>query len=106
MRGREVEVDAAFDGDDILIPGIFEHVERAGIHSGDSISVYPTQTLTAAMEQRIAAVTLEIARELGIRGLINVQFVIPEETDELLILEANPRASRTVPFVAKATTSS
>jgi len=103
MRGREVEVDAAFDGDDILIPGIFEHVERAGIHSGDSISVYPTQTLTAAMEQRIAAVTLEIARELGIRGLINVQFVIPEETDELLILEANPRASRTVPIISKAT---
>ena len=103
MRGREVEVDAAFDGDDILIPGIFEHVERAGIHSGDSISVYPTQTLTAAMEQRIAAVTQEIARELGIRGLINVQFVIPEETDELLILEANPRASRTVPIISKAT---
>jgi len=103
MRGKEVEVDAAFDGDDILIPGIFEHVERAGIHSGDSISVYPAQTLGAGMERRIAAVTEAIARELRIRGLINIQFVIPEGTDELLILEANPRASRTVPIISKAT---
>ena len=103
MRGKEVEVDAVFDGDDILIPGIFEHVERAGIHSGDSISVYPTQTIGAAMEARIAVVTEAIARELGIRGLINIQFVIPEGTDELLIIEANPRASRTVPIISKAT---
>ena len=103
MRGREVEVDAAFDGADILIPGIFEHVERAGIHSGDSISVYPTQTVSPEMEQRIVDVTEAIARELGIRGLINIQFVIPEGTDELLILEANPRASRTVPIISKAT---
>ncbi len=103
MRGREVEVDAAFDGDDILIPGIFEHVERAGIHSGDSISVYPTQTVSDAMEARIVEVTTAIARELGIRGLINIQFVIPEGTDELLIIEANPRASRTVPIISKAT---
>jgi carbamoyl-phosphate synthase large subunit len=103
MRGREVEVDAAFDGDDILIPGIFEHVERAGIHSGDSISVYPTQTVSDAMEARIVDVTTAIARELGIRGLINIQFVIPEGTDELLIIEANPRASRTVPIISKAT---
>ncbi len=103
MRGKEVEVDAAFDGEDILIPGIFEHVERAGIHSGDSISVYPTQTIDASMEQRIVTVTEAIARELGIRGLINIQFVIPEGTDELLIIEANPRASRTVPIISKAT---
>jgi carbamoyl-phosphate synthase large subunit len=103
MRGKEVEVDAVFDGDDILIPGIFEHVERAGIHSGDSISVYPTQTVGDAMEARIVAVTEAIARELGIRGLINIQFVIPEGTDELLIIEANPRASRTVPIISKAT---
>ena len=103
MRGREVEVDAAFDGDDILIPGIFEHVERAGIHSGDSISVYPTQTVSDDMERRIVEVTTAIARELGIRGLINIQFVIPEGTDELLIIEANPRASRTVPIISKAT---
>ena len=103
MRGREVEVDAVFDGDDVLIPGIFEHVERAGIHSGDSISVYPTQTVSADMERRIVGVTTAIARELGIRGLINIQFVIPEGTDELLIIEANPRASRTVPIISKAT---
>ena len=103
MRGREVEVDAAFDGEDILIPGIFEHVERAGIHSGDSISVFPTQTISDAMERRIAEVAEAIARELGIRGLINIQFVIPEGTDELLIIEANPRASRTVPIISKAT---
>jgi carbamoyl-phosphate synthase large subunit len=103
MRGREVEVDAVFDGDDILIPGIFEHVERAGIHSGDSISVYPTQTVSDEMERRIVDVTEAIARELGIRGLINIQFVIPEGTDELLIIEANPRASRTVPIISKAT---
>jgi carbamoyl-phosphate synthase large subunit len=103
MRGKEVEVDAVFDGDDILIPGIFEHVERAGIHSGDSISVYPTQTVGDAMEARIVTVTEAIARELGIRGLINIQFVIPEGTNELLIIEANPRASRTVPIISKAT---
>ena len=103
MRGREVEVDAVFDGDDILIPGIFEHVERAGIHSGDSISVYPTQTISDDMERRIVEVTGAIARELGIRGLINIQFVIPEGTDDLLIIEANPRASRTVPIISKAT---
>ncbi|HEX3464847.1 MAG TPA: carbamoyl-phosphate synthase large subunit [Candidatus Elarobacter sp.] len=103
MRGREVEVDAVFDGDDIMIPGIFEHVERAGIHSGDSISVFPTQTVSETMERRIVDVTEAIARELGIRGLINIQFVIPEGTDELLIIEANPRASRTVPIISKAT---
>jgi carbamoyl-phosphate synthase large subunit len=103
MRGREVEVDAVFDGEDIMIPGIFEHVERAGIHSGDSISVFPTQTVSDSMERRIVEVTEAIAREIGIRGLINIQFVIPEGTDELLIIEANPRASRTVPIISKAT---
>ncbi len=101
LRGLEVEVDAVFDGEDILIPGIFEHIERAGIHSGDSISVYPVQTIDAAMEQRIAAVTLAIARELGIRGLINIQFVVHDGA--LYIIEANPRASRTVPIIQKAT---
>src|SRR5579863_3442214 len=76
LRGLEVEVDAVCDGDDIMIPGIFEHVERAGIHSGDSISVYPTQTVSPEMEARIVDVTTAIARELKIRGLINIQFVI------------------------------
>src|SRR5581483_6910821 len=101
LRGLEVEVDAAFDGDDILIPGIFEHIERAGIHSGDSISVYPTQTVDAQMEARIVDVTTAIARELNIRGLINIQFVI--HRGKLYIIEANPRASRTVPIIQKAT---
>ncbi|MFN2461227.1 MAG: carbamoyl-phosphate synthase large subunit, partial [Candidatus Velthaea sp.] len=101
LRGLEVEVDAVFDGDDILIPGIFEHVERAGIHSGDSISVYPTQTVSAGMVERIVEVTAAIARELRIRGLINIQFVIHEGA--LYIIEANPRASRTVPIISKAT---
>jgi carbamoyl-phosphate synthase large subunit len=101
LRGLELEVDAVFDGHDILIPGIFEHVERAGIHSGDSISAYPAQTIDAAMERRIAEVTEAVARELKIRGLINIQFVVHEE--QLYIIEANPRASRTVPIIQKAT---
>jgi carbamoyl-phosphate synthase large subunit len=101
LRGLEAEVDAAFDGEDILIPGIFEHIERAGIHSGDSISVYPAQTISADMKQRIVEVTTAIARELNIRGLINIQFVI--HNGRLYIIEANPRASRTVPIIQKAT---
>jgi carbamoyl-phosphate synthase large subunit len=101
LRGLELEVDAVFDGYDILIPGVFEHVERAGIHSGDSISVYPAQTIDAAMERHIAGVARAIARELGIRGLINIQFVIHD--NRLYIIEANPRASRTVPIIQKAT---
>jgi carbamoyl-phosphate synthase large subunit len=101
LRGLELEVDAVFDGEEILIPGVFEHVERAGIHSGDSISVYPAQTIDVEMERHVAAVTFAIARELGIRGLINIQFVLHE--DRLHIIEANPRASRTVPIIQKAT---
>ncbi len=101
LRGLEVEVDAVFDGEDILIPGIFEHIERAGIHSGDSISVYPTQTIDDEMTQRIVDVTTAIASELRIRGLINIQFVVHE--GDLYIIEANPRASRTVPIIQKAT---
>jgi carbamoyl-phosphate synthase large subunit len=101
LRGLELEVDAAFDGDDILIPGVFEHIERAGIHSGDSISVYPVQSIDANTERRIAEVTRAIAAELRIRGLINLQFVLHDST--LYIIEANPRASRTVPIIQKAT---
>lgn len=101
LRGLEVEVDAVYDGTDILVPGIFEHVERAGIHSGDSISVYPPQTIDAAMQQRILEVTRALAHELETRGLINIQFVIHK--GELFIIEANPRASRTVPIISKAT---
>jgi carbamoyl-phosphate synthase large subunit len=101
LRGLEVEVDAVYDGSDILIPGIFEHIERAGIHSGDSISVYPPQTIGSAMQAHIVEVTRSIAHELGTRGLINIQFVIHK--NELYIIEANPRASRTVPIISKAT---
>jgi carbamoyl-phosphate synthase large subunit len=101
LPGLEVEVDAVYDGEDILIPGIFEHIERAGIHSGDSISVYPPQTIDRAMQERIVEVTRAIAHELGTRGLINIQFVIHE--GGLFIIEANPRASRTVPIISKVT---
>jgi carbamoyl-phosphate synthase large subunit len=101
LRGLELEVDAVFDGEDILIPGVFEHVERAGIHSGDSISVYPVQSIDPALERRIAEVTHAIAAELRIRGLINIQFVLHDGA--LYIIEANPRASRTVPIIQKAT---
>ncbi len=101
LHGLEVEVDAVYDGEDLLVPGIFEHIERAGIHSGDSISVYPPQTIDAAMQARIVDVTRAIAHEVATRGLINIQFVIHE--GELFIIEANPRASRTVPIISKAT---
>ena len=101
LPGLELEVDAVFDGEDVLVPGIFEHVERAGVHSGDSISVYPVQTIGPEMERRIAGITQAVARELGIRGLINIQFVLHDE--QLYIIEANPRASRTVPIIQKAT---
>jgi carbamoyl-phosphate synthase large subunit len=101
LRGLEVEVDAVFDGEDVLVPGVFEHIERAGIHSGDSISVYPPQTIDAAMQHRIVDISRSIAAGLGTRGLLNIQFVI--HRDELYIIEANPRASRTVPIISKAT---
>ena len=101
LPGLEVEVDAVYDGEDILIPGIFEHIERAGIHSGDSISVYPPQTIDRAMQERIVEVTRAIAHALGTRGLINIQFVIHE--GQPFIIEANPRASRTVPIISKVT---
>jgi len=101
LPGLEVEVDAVYDGEDVLIPGIFEHIERAGIHSGDSISVYPPQTIDRAMQERIVEVTRAIAHALGTRGLINIQFVIHE--GQPFIIEANPRASRTVPIISKVT---
>ncbi|TAM56512.1 carbamoyl-phosphate synthase large subunit, partial [bacterium] len=101
LAGLEVEVDAVYDGEDILIPGIFEHVERAGIHSGDSIGVYPTQTVAEQMQETIARTTREIAHELGIRGLINIQYIISD--GRLFVIEANPRASRTVPIISKVT---
>jgi len=101
LRGLELEVDAVYDGQDVLVPGIFEHVERAGIHSGDSISVYPPQIIDALMQARIVEITRSIAHELQTRGSINIQFVLHE--GELYIIEANPRASRTVPIISKVT---
>jgi carbamoyl-phosphate synthase large subunit len=101
LLGRELDVDAVSDGESVLIPGILEHVERAGVHSGDSFAVYPPISLTVEERERIAARTTAIARRLGARGLLNVQFVIRD--GEPFVLEVNPRASRTVPFLSKVT---
>ncbi|MDQ2816921.1 MAG: carbamoyl-phosphate synthase large subunit, partial [Candidatus Eremiobacteraeota bacterium] len=101
LAGTEVEVDAVFDGRDIVVPGIFEHVERAGIHSGDSMAVYPTQNISTQMEARILDVTTKLCARLGIRGLVNVQYIVLD--GELYVIEANPRASRTVPIIEKLT---
>ena len=99
--GKEIEVDAICDGEDILIPGIMEHLERAGIHSGDSISVYPTQTIEKEYEDIIVEYTEKIAKELNIIGIINIQFIIKH--GKVYIIEVNPRSSRTVPYISKVT---
>ncbi|TGB04981.1 carbamoyl-phosphate synthase large subunit [Halobacillus salinus] len=101
MTGMEIEVDAISDGEDVFIPGIMEHIERAGVHSGDSMAVYPTQRLSAQLEQQCIDATTKIARELNMKGLINIQFVVHDGT--AYVLEVNPRASRTVPFLSKIT---
>ena len=101
LTGREVEVDAVYDSEDILIPGIMEHVERAGVHSGDSISVYPPQNLTSRMIKLIARYTRALARALHVKGLINIQFIVYQ--DELFVIEVNPRSSRTIPYISKVT---
>jgi carbamoyl-phosphate synthase large subunit len=101
INGLEVEVDAISDGQDVLIPGIMEHLERAGVHSGDSISIYPAPTVNAKMKARIAVTTRRIARALKIVGLLNIQFIV--DKDALYVIEVNPRASRTVPFLSKVT---
>ena len=101
MYGREVEVDAICDGENILIPGIMEHLERAGVHSGDSISVYPTQTIYEKYKSQIVDYTERIAKELNIIGVLNIQFIICKE--KLYIIEVNPRSSRTVPYISKVT---
>jgi len=102
MEGKEVEVDAICDGKTVLIPGIMEHVERAGVHSGDSIAVYPPQTLSPAIKQKIVDTTIKIAKALRVSGLVNIQYVIYK--DEVYVIEVNPRSSRTVPFLSKVTT--
>ena len=101
LLGREVEVDAICDGEEVLIPGIMEHIERAGVHSGDSFAVYPAVNLFPAEVDRLVDYTTRIALALGARGLINIQYVI--HAGRIAVLEVNPRASRTVPFLSKAT---
>ena len=102
MMGKEVEVDAICDGENILIPGIMEHVERAGIHSGDSISVYPAHTLNDKVKETIADYTGKLARALKVLGMINIQFIAMPD-DEVYCIEVNPRSSRTVPYISKVT---
>ncbi|NLM21918.1 MAG: carbamoyl-phosphate synthase large subunit [Peptococcaceae bacterium] len=101
LEGKEVEVDAVSDGETTVIPGIMEHIERAGVHSGDSLAVYPTQSLTWNEIKQIETITCRIARRLGVLGLINIQFVVVEGS--VYVLEVNPRASRTVPILSKVT---
>ena len=101
LMGTEVEVDAICDGKDFLIPGIMEHIERAGVHSGDSISVYPAQNLSEKTRQTIIDYTGKLALALNVRGLVNVQYVVYQ--DEVYVIEVNPRSSRTVPYISKVT---
>jgi len=101
MLGKEAEVDAICDGETVLIPGIMEHVERAGVHSGDSIAVYPPQSLSEDIKQQIVDITTKIAKELKVIGTVNIQFVIFQE--KVYVIEVNPRSSRTVPFLSKVT---
>ena len=99
--GKEIEVDAVCDGEDILIPGIMEHIERAGIHSGDSISVYPAKTISDNAKKTIEEYTKRLARSLHVVGMINIQFIVCGE--EVYVIEVNPRSSRTVPYISKVT---
>ena len=101
MLGKELEVDSICDGEDILIPGIMEHLERAGVHSGDSISVYPTQNISEEHCKKIIEYTEKIAKELNVIGVLNIQFIICK--GEVYIIEVNPRSSRTVPYISKVT---
>ncbi|MFP3878627.1 carbamoyl-phosphate synthase (glutamine-hydrolyzing) large subunit [Bacillus paralicheniformis] len=101
LTGKEIEVDAISDGETVVIPGIMEHIERAGVHSGDSIAVYPPQSLSEDIKKKIEAYTIKLAKGLNIVGLLNIQFVLSK--DEVYVLEVNPRSSRTVPFLSKIT---
>ncbi len=101
LQGRELEVDAVCDGTDILIPGIMEHIERTGVHSGDSISVYPAYTVSDHVKETIAEYTRRLAKALHVKGLINIQFIAVGE--EIYVIEVNPRSSRTVPYISKVT---
>ncbi|WP_338469881.1 carbamoyl-phosphate synthase large subunit [Niallia sp. XMNu-256] len=101
LTGKEIEVDAICDGTDVVIPGIMEHIERAGVHSGDSIAVYPPQSLSDEIKQKLITYTEKLAKGLNIIGLLNIQYVI--SNNEVYVLEVNPRSSRTVPFLSKIT---
>ncbi|MBC6369354.1 carbamoyl-phosphate synthase large subunit [Lactobacillus kullabergensis] len=101
LDGRECDVDAICDGERVLIPGIMEHIEHAGVHSGDSMAVYPAQTFSPAIKQKIADITKKLALKLNCRGIMNLQLI--ERNGEIYIIEVNPRASRTVPFLSKIT---
>lgn len=101
LFGKELEVDAISDGEDILIPGIMEHIERAGVHSGDSTAVYPPQSLTQEIKDQVVDYTMSLARALNVKGLINIQYVLHE--GQIYVLEVNPRSSRTVPYMSKIT---
>ena len=101
LMGKEIEVDAVCDGEDILIPGIMEHIERAGIHSGDSISVYPAKSISPKITEMIADYTGRLARALHVKGMINIQFIV--YNDQVYVIEVNPRSSRTVPYISKVT---
>ena len=101
LVGKEVEVDAVCDGYDMLIPGIMEHIERAGVHSGDSISVYPASDLSGKIRSKLVEATQELANALGVRGMVNIQYII--HNDQIYIIEVNPRSSRTVPYISKVT---
>ena len=101
LDGRECDVDAICDGEEVLIPGIMEHIEHAGVHSGDSMAVYPAQTFSSAIKQKIADITKKLALKLNCHGIMNLQLI--ERGGEIYIIEVNPRASRTVPFLSKIT---
>lgn len=101
LIGTELEVDAICDGKNILIPGIMEHLERAGVHSGDSISIYPTQNISKKVKDTIVEYTGKLAHALHVVGMVNIQYVL--HNDEVYVIEVNPRSSRTVPYISKVT---
>jgi len=101
VTGKEIEVDAICDGETVIIPGIMEHIERAGVHSGDSIAVYPPQSISKEVKEKLVDYTIRLAKGLGVIGLFNIQYVVAKE--EVFVIEVNPRSSRTVPFLSKIT---
>ncbi|WP_313152541.1 carbamoyl-phosphate synthase large subunit [Lacrimispora sp.] len=101
IPGKEIEVDAVCDGEDILIPGIMEHIERAGVHSGDSISIYPAQSISEAVKEKLVEYARRLSKALHVKGMINIQFIVSGE--EVYVIEVNPRSSRTVPYISKVT---